>query len=277
MLELVDTHCHVHSARSGRDDYTAKKWHEAGIQNPDELIESAKNAGVSRLICVGTDMSDSVDAVTFVQNRQNCWASVGLHPHDAKESSSNDLRQIRKMIEEDEAKKKEKRKIVAIGECGLDYYYEHSPKKAQREMLESQLELAIKYKLPVIFHVREAFDDFWPIFDNFPGLNGILHSFTANIEEINRGLERGLHFGLNGIMTFTKDESQLAVARHIPLDHLVLETDAPYLTPKPFRGKICKPEHIVLTAEFLSDLREEKVEDLVRQTTINACKIFSIK
>jgi TatD DNase family protein len=167
-------------------------------------------------------------------------------------------------------------KVVAIGECGLDYYYEHSPKEQQVEILVFQLELAKKYNLPVIFHVREAYDDFWPIFDEFRGLKGVIHSFSSNIAVLEQILSRGLYVGLNGIMTFTNDQDQLAAAKHIPLENLVLETDAPFLTPTPYRGTICQPKHVVDTAKFLAELRQESLEDLAKATTQNAKKLFNL-
>jgi TatD DNase family protein len=167
-------------------------------------------------------------------------------------------------------------KVVAIGECGLDYFYNHSPAEAQKELLHFQLALAQEYKLPVIFHVRDAFDDFWPIFDQYKGLKGVIHSFTADTAVLEQILARGLCIGINGIMTFTKNAAQLAAARAIPLDRLVLETDAPFLTPTPFRGTICEPKYVRVTAEFMSRLRNESLEDIATATTHNAAQLFKL-
>jgi TatD DNase family protein len=130
--------------------------------------------------------------------------------------------------------------------------------------------------LPLIFHVRDAFDDFWPIFDNFKGLRGVIHSFTATPRELEQILQRDLYVGLNGIMTFTKNADQLEAAKAVPLDRLLLETDAPFLTPVPFRGKICEPKHVVITAEFLSKLRGEFIGKLGQNTTRNAQTLFNV-
>lgn len=270
-MHLVDSHCHIHSAGSKNNSFTVKKWHEAGLDNPDDLIESAKSLGVDKLICVGTDYDDAREAVSFVQSRSNCWASVGVHPHEADKFLSGGIsfREIEKLSEQ--------AKVIAIGEVGLDYFYEHSKKSAQIKLLEMFCQLAVDKKLPLIFHVRDAFSDFWPIFDNFSGLYGVLHSFTDSSVNMEKALSKDLYIGLNGIMTFTKDKSQIEVAKAIPVNRLLLETDAPYLTPKPFRGKICKPEHVILTARFLSDLRGEKTEELTSMTTKNACELFGLK
>jgi TatD DNase family protein len=144
------------------------------------------------------------------------------------------------------------------------------------KLLEMFLQLAADRKLPVIFHIREAFDDFWPVLANFEGVGGVLHSFTSDTANLDKALNKGLYIGLNGIMTFTRDEKQLEMAKAIPLDRLVVETDAPYLTPKPLRGKICKPQHARLTAEFLSGLRNESYEKFAETTTNNAKRLFGL-
>lgn len=273
MLDLFDTHCHIHAIDGAPADSTAKKWHQAGEEDAEAVVKSASEAGVSRLICVGTELGDSKLAVEFVQKFDNTWASVGVHPHDGAhfihtDGSKDELRALLELQDP---------KVVAIGECGLDYYYENSPKLDQIELLHFQLELATTYNLPVIFHIRDAFDDFWPIFDQYKGITGVVHSFTGTTAELDQVLSRDLYVGLNGIMTFTKHEEQLEAAKAVPLERLLLETDAPYLTPKPFRGKICKPEHVKNTAEFLAELREEEAGNLARETTKNACYLFGLE
>jgi TatD DNase family protein len=212
-------------------------------------------------------------AVEFSDKHDDCYASVGVHPHDGagfmRDTKNRDL--LEQLVSEN------RKRIVAIGECGLDYFYENSEKADQIKLLRLQLDLAQRYDLPVIFHVREAFEDFWPIIDEYRGIRGVVHSFTGNSEDVKQILRRNLYVGLNGIMTFTKHGSQLEAAKKIPLDRLLIETDAPFLTPKPFRGKICKPEHVKVTAEFLAELRGETLEDMARETTKNACYLFGIK
>lgn len=260
MLNFVDTHQHIHFPDYGLDQ--------------EEVLESARQAGVSQMISVGCRLEDSRGAVEFAKKHDGVWASVGIHPHNAKEFLSNkdNLTEFESLLG-DPARDK----IVAIGECGLDYYYTHSTKEEQARLMEWQLGLAEKYNLPVIFHVRDSFSDFWPIFDKFTIKRAVIHSFTGVQLEVGQILKRGLSIGLNGIMTFTREPAQLEAAKMIPLESLVLETDAPYLTPKPFRGKICKPEHVKLTAEFLADLRGESLEQLALQTTKNAQRLFNLK
>lgn len=272
-MELFDTHCHIHSILGDPNDSTVRKWHDGGASDPDEVIASAKESDVSRLLCVGTELADSKLVVDFVKTRENCWASVGVHPHDG----AHFIHTVGAKEEFTELLETKNSKIVAIGECGLDYFYENSPKTDQIDLLHFQLGLAKKHDLPVIFHVREAFSDFWPIFDQYPGVRGVLHSFTGTEAEAAEGLSRGLYVGLNGIMTFTKDQGQLETVKKLPLEKIVVETDAPYLTPKPFRGKICKPEHVKLTAEFLAELRGETLGQFAAQTTKNACGLFGLE
>ncbi len=270
-MEFIDTHCHIHEASTSTsgDEFMREKWTKAGITDPGELIREASDSGVKRLICVGCTLEDSQMAEVLAEKYDNCWASIGIHPHEAKDHLNEKTQLIfASLINQP--------KVIAIGECGLDYYYNHSGKSDQIKLLQFQLELARKHNLPLIFHIREAFDDFWPVFDQYKGLRGVVHSFSSKTQDLEQILSRGLYVGLNGIMTFTKNEDQLKAAKSIPLDRLLLETDAPFLTPAPERGKICRPRHIVRTAEFLAGLRGDSLADIAKSTTQNACNLFSI-
>ena len=270
-MNFTDTHCHIQSAgQTVGERATRELWAKAGDISVDEIIKRAHEAGVSRMICVGCDVNDSVLAVETVKNRENLYASIGIHPHEAEHFVRDQakLDRFAALATED--------KVVAVGECGIDLFYTHSPKADQIKILEFQLDLAQKHDLPVIFHVREAFDDFWPILANFKGIRGVLHSFTDNQANMEKAVAGGLYIGVNGIATFAKNEDQLTVCRTIPLESLLLETDAPFLTPVPFRGRICEPKHIVLTAEFLAELRGETVLEISRATTQNATKLFNL-
>jgi len=167
-------------------------------------------------------------------------------------------------------------KIIAIGEIGLDYYYEHSSKTAQQIALRFQIELALQHNLPIIFHVRNAFDDFWPIFDSYKGIRGVLHSYTDTYANFEQAMARDLYIGVNGIITFTKVAEQLHIAKEAPLQKLLLETDAPFLTPQPLRGSVNEPAHVRLVAEFLADLRGESPETIATTTTQNAQTLFTL-
>lgn len=271
-MQLVDTHCHIQSLGAvAGEPHTRELWAKAGNLTADSVIAGAREAGVTRLVCVGCDLEDSRLATEFVEEREGCWASIGMHPHEAR------LYAEKPELLEAFAALASQPKVVAVGECGFDFYYNHSPKEAQKEVLRFQLDLAAEHNLPVIFHVREAFDDFWPVFDTYEGkLRGVLHSFTDSQANLDKALERGLYIGVNGIATFAKKEEQLAMYRAIPLTRLLLETDAPYLTPTPYRGTINEPKFTRRVGEFLSGLRGDSLESLAAATTRNAQTLFNI-
>lgn len=269
-MEFTDTHCHIQSAGQSVGERTTRAlWAKADI-SIDDIVSRAYASGVSRMICVGCDLADSEIAIVAARTRENLYASIGIHPHEAQHFADNKAELDRfSALATDE-------KVVAVGECGLDFFYTHSPKAEQIKILEFQLELAQEHDLPVIFHVREAFDYFWPVLDNFQGIRGVLHSFTDNQANMEKAVQKGMYIGVNGIATFAKKEEQLAVYRTIPLESLLLETDAPFLTPVPFRGTICEPKHIVLTAEFLANLRGDTTAVIAQATTQNARKLFNL-
>lgn len=270
-MDLVDTHCHIQSAGMPKGErITRELWAKAPGLSGDGIVKAAAEAGVTRLLCVGCDLEDSRLAAGFVQDRENCWASIGIHPHEAQHyaphSEADSLVEFASLAS--------KPKVVAIGETGLDYYYEHSPKKDQIQILEFQIELALSAGLPMIFHVRDAFDDFWPVFDAYEGVRGVVHSFTDSKENLKKALERGLYIGVNGIATFSKDPAQREAYKSIPLERLLLETDSPFLTPTPYRGSINEPKRLSAVADFLAELRGEDRQSLARATTSNARSLF---
>ncbi len=246
---FVDTHCHIHEA-----DYPL---------NREETIVRSIEAGVTPLLCVGTNLDSSHQAIYFADTHENVYATIGVHPHDTKDGF--DIRPFAGTSE----------KIVAVGEIGLDYFYTHSSKETQIDALEAQIETALEYDLPIVFHVREAFDDFWPIFDSYEGIRGVLHSFTDTEENLAEALKRGLYIGVNGISTFTKDDTQKAMFDAIPLDRLLFETDAPFLTPAPFRGKVNEPAFVKTIAEYHALRRGISVEEIATATTANARVLFT--
>jgi TatD DNase family protein len=254
-LSFVDTHCHIQG-----DFYKG--------QDVNTVLLAAKNANVEMLICVGTDEIESQSAIDLAHKHSNVFASVALHPHD-EPKGVGDLSELAALASCS--------KVIAIGECGLDYYYPNVPKDIQIERLKFHLELSIVNNLPLIFHVRNAFEDFFAVLDQFPKLSGVVHSFTGTAQELSQILSRGLYVGINGIVTFTKEADQLAMYKSIPLDRLLLETDSPFLTPAPFRGKINEPKNVAVIAEFLSELRSESLEAIAAQTTKNAVQLFNLK
>jgi TatD DNase family protein len=248
---LIDTHCHIHES------------YELPI---DETLMKAAHAGVEQVICVGTSEESSRLAVQFAAEYPQAFASIGVHPHDTKDGYGA-IAEIADQTPE---------KLLAVGEIGLDYFYTHSPRETQIEALKSQIETALQHDLPVIFHVREAFDDFWPIIESYPGIRGVLHSFTDTKEHLDKAIEKGLYIGVNGISTFTKDETQQAMFDAIPLDRLLFETDAPFLTPVPYRGKVNEPAYVKVIAEHHAQRRGISLEEISEATSRNARTLFRI-
>ena len=249
---LVDTHCHLHDS-------------EFYPENREQAYQSSVQAGVAA-ICVGTNERSSREAIEFCATHPLTWPVVGVHPHDTKLG----WQAIGQLVINN------RESIIGIGEIGLDYYYDHSPKNVQIEALEAQIQLALDNALPISFHIRGAFDDFWPIFDNFHGVRGVMHSFTDTEENAEKGFARGLFVGLNGISTFTKNPDQVKFFTSVPLRHILLETDAPYLTPKPFRGKMNVPAYVGSVAEFHAAARGMSLEALSSATTANAEVLFGV-
>lgn len=247
---LTDTHCHIH---------------ESSYEDGEAAYRRALSSGVERMVCVGTTLASSQEAIDFAVTHEKAKASVGVHPHDTKDGIDG----LAELMEISATN------IVAIGEIGLDYYYTHSPRDVQIEAFEKQLQLALRHNLPVIFHVREAFDDFWPIIANVPSIRGVLHSFTDSKENMERAVADGYFIGVNGISTFTKDATQQQMFDAIPLESMVLETDAPFLTPTPHRGKVNEPAFVRHVAEYHAKRRGVELEHLARVTSANASKLFS--
>ncbi len=261
---LTDTHCHIHEA-----DYV----------DSEGAYQRAQDQGVARMICVGTDLDSSRRAVAFANSHPGAQASIALHPHIATEVDRTELAAMWRGIEQLAGQNTQK--IIAIGECGLDYFYHSDAKarKAQQDMLRRHITLAAQRDLPLIFHVREAFADFWPIFDEFSrskAIKGVLHSFTDSRENADIAIKKGLFIGVNGISTFTKDPAQQAMFAAIPLNKLLIETDAPYLTPIPLRGKVNEPAYVKHVALFHATVRGVPMEEVAAATSNNATQLFSI-
>ena len=255
-MELIDTHCHLQF----------EKYRD----REDEVLAEAARSGVKKFICVGTTLQDSKAAAELARTKASVWATAGTHPHDATKflADPNALKKLKKLTQLP--------RVIAVGETGLDFYRQVSAKDEQEQSLRAHIEVGLELDLPLVFHVRDAWEDFWRIFDSYKGLKGVVHSFSTHSGHLDEILSRGLYVGLNGIMTFTKEHNRLEAARAVPIDKLLLETDAPFLTPAPFRGELCEPKHIVSIADFLARLREENLEELAEATTANAIKIFGL-
>ena len=263
---LIDTHAHIHF-----DDFSG---------DLADVFSNARTSQVTSIITVGTSPQDSLKALEFVMSPETIamaqgiklYATAGIHPHEAS-LGRDGLKVIGKLARDS----KYQGVLVAIGECGLDYYRNNSPKAQQHDALEFQLQLAQELELPLVFHVRDAWEDFFEILKNYPKVRGVIHSFTGTTKEVEQALGFELYFGLNGIMTFTKDQAQLEAANIIPASRLLLETDCPYLSPAPMRGKRNEPSFIKYTSEFLATLRGEQYSELISLTATNAKGLFKLK
>ncbi len=253
---LVDTHCHLDMA-----EYQA---------DLPEVIASARRCGVTRIITIGIDLASSRRAVELAAHHEGVYAAVGIHPHDADKAGEDVFCQLRELAAAP--------KVVGFGEIGLDYAKNYSPKEAQLRAFTRQLDLAKELSLPLIIHDREAHDDCLRLLrekGSFPR-GGVMHCFSGDSALARQVLELGFYLSIPGIVTFPKAETLRQVVRELPPDRLLLETDGPFLAPVPFRGKCCRPEHLVHTAATVAELQGLSLAELAQQTTLNAEKLFSL-
>lgn len=243
---LIDTHCHLHDL----------EWFT--LEQQREFLQDAHECGVEKVICIGTNHQDSLNAHNFAQTHDNVYWTYGIHPEFAGTEQG---------LRDDTALPMDK--LVAIGEIGLDYHYDGYDRNAQISLLEQMLQLALDNDLPVSLHIREAFPDIFAVLDNFPQVRGVVHSFTGSKRQLCQALDRGFYIGVNGLATY-------ATLPLPPLERIVLETDAPFLTPVPFRGTINKPGYVQQIATYLAEKLGVAETNVAEQTTQNARKLFQI-
>jgi TatD DNase family protein len=254
---LIDTHAHIHDAKFDADRAA--------------VIDRARTAEIATIVTVGCDVADSFRALEAAREYR-VHASVGIHPHEAKDAPA-DIPAVFESFLRDP-------RVVAIGEAGLDYYYDHSPRDVQRRVLREQLVLARATGFPFIFHQRDAFEDFLAILRELwePPMHGVVHCFTGNAEEAQILTEEfGLYLGIGGVLTFKTAEPLRDAVRTVGLGSLVLETDCPYLAPMPHRGQRNEPANVALTAARLAEVLDCGVDEVVAATDANARNIFSLK
>lgn len=256
---LIDTHCHLHD----QEFFTPTQ--------AVEFLQNAKAAGVQQIICIGTDPEDSEAACQFSLAHENVFWTYGIHPEHAGKIQAEIIEKWCKNLQNQSSSQpsQPRQGLVAIGEIGLDYHYEGYSREAQIRLFEQMLQLATDLQLPVSLHIREAYDDAWAVLDNFPGLIGVVHSFTGSKRDLRAALERGFTIGVNGLVTYTTPPLP-------PLDKMVLETDAPFLTPVPFRGTINQSAYIREIAEYLAEKMGVAEVIIAEQTTKNARQLFHL-
>lgn len=267
-MEFFDTHTHLESPRFEPDR--------------DQVLARARAAGVVRMVTCGSDLATSSAAVALTGRFQGVYAAVGIHPHEARSVVQGDQTQ-RGRWELDEAALEQLSelaahpKVVAIGEAGLDYHHEFSPRQAQRAVLARQLELACELDLPIILHNRESDRDLRALVDGSSACpRGVLHCFLADLHMAEWALAKGFYIGIAGPITFKSASHLPVVVREIPIDRLLIETDAPQLAPHPRRGKRNEPAFVVHVAERLSEVLGLPLEEVSRCTTENACRLFGL-
>ncbi len=251
----IDNHCHLHDAR---------------IPGGAEVaVHAAHEAGVTAMITVGCDRPTSLAAIAVAEQFDNVWATVGLHPHDAKNGVNSILSSDGTVSMFDHPR------VVAVGECGLDYYYEHSPREIQRQAFVLQIRLAHELELPLVIHTRDAWADTFEVLreEGVPRQT-IFHCFTGGTDEAAACLAFGAFLSFSGIVTFKTATDLQAAALLCPLDRMMVETDSPYLAPLPFRGKPNQPANVAVIGRFIAELRGESAETLAEATTATACLAF---
>jgi TatD DNase family protein len=253
---LIDTHCHLSFDQLAGD--------------VPGVLDRAAAAGVEGMITIGTTVDDSAWCVALAGEYANVWSAVGVHPHEAKIATDDMAGQLEQLAGQP--------KVVAIGETGLDYHYEFSPRDVQQRVFASQLEVAARVGLPVVVHCRDAFADALAILDGQGGLPAVVfHCFAGTVDEARTVLDRGWMISLTGIVTFGSAGDLREVARLVPDDRLMVETDSPYLSPVPVRSvRPNEPWHVCYIARFLAALRGASAEALAAMTTANARRVFRL-
>jgi TatD DNase family protein len=250
---FTDSHCHL------------------TMSNAEANLAAARNAGVRGFVVPGTKLDDAPQAVAIAQQHDDVWAAVGFHPHDAKDCDDAAFAEIERLARAP--------RVVAIGECGLDYHYDYSPRETQRAVFERHIALARELDKPIIVHNRESTTDMVEILTRAgaAGSRGILHSYTESLDVAKRLVDLGYYISFSGIVTFKSADSLREAARGLPLDRILIETDTPYLAPVPYRGRDNEPAYVVAIAELLAKLWDVPIERVAEQTTANFERVFSVK
>lgn len=253
---LFDTHVHVNAEQFNED--------------LEEVIERAQEAGVKNMVVVGFDRPTITRAMELVETYDFMFAAVGWHPVDAIDMTEEDLQWIEELSAHP--------KVVAIGEMGLDYHWDKSPKEIQKEVFRKQIRLAKKVGLPIIIHNREATADIVSILkeEGASEVGGIMHCFSGSAETALECIDMNFYISLGGPVTFKNAKKPKEVAAAVPLDRLLIETDCPYLAPHPFRGKRNEPSYVKLVAEQIAEIKQLSIEEVSEATTKNAKKLFGI-
>lgn len=254
---LIDSHAHLYDERYDEDR--------------DEMIKKFQEDNLELVINIGADLESSKDSVLLSEKYDTIYAAVGVHPHDAKEMDDSSIDILRELSKQG--------KVVAIGEIGLDYHYDNSPRDIQKQWFKEQIDLAKELNLPIIVHSRDASQDVFDIIKQAQDgtLRGVIHCFSESVEMAEEYIKLGFYISLGGPVTFKNAKVPKEVAKYVPLDRLLIETDSPYLTPHPHRGKRNEPKNVRYVAEEISYLKEMPYEKLKEITNENTKRLFRIE
>ena len=253
---LVDSHAHIQL-----DNY---------LTDRDAVLVRARKAGVHAILVIGFDLQTSRNAIALAEAYGGLYATVGMHPHDARGFDSTTLEIFRELASHP--------KVIALGEMGLDYYRNLSPISLQKIAFEQQLDLAEELSLPVVIHNREAYHDILPMLQARSNrIRGVMHCFSGDVGVMRQTLDLGFYIGIGGPITYRKTEDLQAVAREVPVDRLLVETDCPWLAPQFRRGKRNEPAYVRSTAEKIAELREVSLDEIAEITTRNFERLFRVK
>ena len=255
-MRLIDSHCHLN--------------YEGLAERQDEVLASARERGVRGFLNISTRQREWRDVIAVAEANVDVWASVGVHPHEA--DAHPDLGSAALVTGADHPR------VIAIGECGLDYFYDKSDREAQRDRFEAHIDAAAETGLPLVVHTREAEADTAEILERAvrdKGVRGVLHCFTGSADLARKGLDLGFYISLSGMVTFKNAGDLQETARWLPADQMLVETDSPFLAPVPHRGQKCEPAFVADTAAFVAGLRGEQPDELGETTTANFFRLFS--
>jgi len=258
-MELIDSHAHIDDSRFDEDR--------------EAMLVRARDAGVTTLLAIGTGPgAHKLDAaMPFADAYEWIYTTVGIHPHEARDVTAAHLDELARLAQHP--------KVIAWGEIGLDYFYDHSPRDVQERVFRAQMELARVAKLPIIIHCRDAWDDCLRVMEEVwrpTGLGGILHCFTSTLEDARRGMEMGFLISFAGNSTYPKTQNLRDVAKALPLENILIETDAPYLAPLPYRGKRNEPAYVAEVARMLASVRDLAAEEFAARTAGNFRRFFRL-
>jgi len=256
MTELFDSHAHL-----------SKEFFE----NIGEIIERARQAHVSEIVTVGSSSNVAIleEAVEVASTYEGVYAAIGIHPHEAGNATEKTFAALEKLVRNE--------RVVAVGETGLDFHYELSPRESQVEVFKRQIALAGACGLPVVVHCRDAHEECLAILSEFASqVKGVIHCFTRDLDTARRYIALGFFISIPGVVTFQKAEELRETVKGLPVERMLIETDSPYLSPEPMRGKRCEPAYVRYTAQAIASLKSLTLDDVARLTTLNARTLFGV-